>query len=597
MKNIYKNIKDTIKKDRLYIITLITSFFSTFGITGIYKIINGNDFFTNSFMNIIIYILFFFIYNKMSKLEKKEKIFVVIFSIILSTLIVIGTQLEYIGYILLNISTLFKIFCLFFSFYPIINLILGFINNVKLNNMKNINYTKLFIITALIIFIFNFFVFLAIYPGVYAYDAGYQIKEILTDIQLNTHFSLLYSFILAKLVNLGKIIFNSYQAGFAIYAFLQMIFLTYVSTKITIFCVSKTKNIYLYLICLGFFGIFPLYTIMVLSAAQDVLFGGIFALILLNILDMIENKTYWENKIKPISLSILILLFCMIRNNGFYCILLTLPFILFKKNKRLLTFILFIIPLCLYKIYTGPIYKMMGVINTDSLRETLSIPSQQLARVYNYNYSKLSKQNINDLNKYYIKLDDFKYYTIRQSIADPTKGVLNNDVTKKDLIGYIKLWCNVGFKDPKNYIEAFLLNNLGFWYPNKNYNDERMYHPYIEYTMMDGKLWDPEYVDIKRETKFPIYEKLLNKTLNNHVWKKFPVISTIFTSGTYFIIFIFLLGITILRKNYKYLFPFALILSLYITLFLAPVSIFRYCFPILIILPILISLILTQKKH
>ena len=120
----------------------------------------------------------------------------------------------------------------------------------------------------------------------------------------------------------------------------------------------------------------------------------------------------------------------------------------------------------------------------------LSIPSQQLARVYNYNIDVFNEEEIEELNKSYSKLENFKYYTERQSISDLTKGVLNSDYVKNNLNKYIKLWLNIGLKDPKNYVEAFLLNNLGYWYPNKNYKDDRMYHPYIEYEMLDAKKWN-----------------------------------------------------------------------------------------------------------
>ena len=158
------------------------------------------------------------------------------------------------------------------------------------------------------------------------------------------------------------------------------------------------------------------------------------------------------------------------------------------------------------------------------------------------------------------------------------------------------MWASIGVKDPENYVEAFLLNSLGFWYPNKNYNDDRMYHPYIEIEMLDAAKWNPRYVQIKRESKFPIYEKILNITIGKNVWKRIPVISTIFTTGTYFIIFIFLFLLTILRRNFKYMLPISIILGLYATLFLSPVAVFRYCFPIIMASPLMINLILYQKK-
>lgn len=391
--------------------------------------------------------------------------------------------------------------------------------------------------------------------------------------------------------------FNSYQIGFAIYCFLQMLFLSFVSTKITIYSLKRTNNIYIYLFSVLLFSVFPLYTVMALSATQDSLFAGLFALVILNILDMFENKNYWKNFINPILLSILILFACMIRNNGFYTFLVSIPFIiLFKKDKKWLTLLIFLIPLILYKIYSGPVYNLIGIQNTDTMGEMLSVPSQQLARVYNYNNTVFNNKDKTLLNKYYTDVDKFTEYIFRQSISDPIKGLINNNNVSNDLSGYISLWAKIGIKDPKNYTEAFLLNTLGYWYPNKNYSDLRMYHPYIEYDMMNAKFWNKKYIDIKRSSKFKAYDKLLYLTLVKNYWKKVPIISTIFTMGTYFIVFIFLIGIAILRKKWQYFIPLSIVLGLYITLFLSPVGLFRYCFPILMILPILLSLIISKNN-
>lgn len=577
MKQLLKNINKTINFKIL--INFILSLMATTGIIKIYEIY-GNSSLSNTSINLIIFTLFFVIFNSIKKAEKNEIIFTIVFSLFLSTIVVIGTQLEIYSEIIWSFVTLLKILLLCVSIIPFIIKLLNFIENCKLNNIKKSNFKKLYIITFTIIFISGLLVFLALYPGLYGYDAGYQIMQILNeDTQLTSHFSILFCYLLAGIVNLGKILFNNYQVGFAIYCFLQMLFLSYVSSKITIYVIRKTNNIYIYLLSLVFFSIFPLYTVMAVSACQDSIFAGLFALIVLNFLEIVETKDYWQKKHKPIILSFLILLLCLIRNNGLYCILIPILLtILFCKNKKIITLLVLIIPLILYKVFTGPIYDLLDIKKTDTFREMLSVPSQQLARVYNYNYDVFSKKELKQLNNYYDKIENFKYYSINQSIADQSKGALNNDEVKKDLFGYIKLWGKIGTKDPENYIEAFLLNSLGFWYPNKNYYDYRMYHPYIEIEMLDGPKWNEKYLDIKRESKFPIYLKVLNITLNKNSWTKVPVISTLFTAGTYFILVLFLLG-------------------LYITLFLSPVALFRYSFPIAIILPIIISLIFTQKNR
>ena len=579
------------------IIPFVLSFISTLGINGLITI-TSEQVTNNSFVYFIFFALFLFIFSKIKNLKKGYTIFSIVFSVILSLVLIIGSQLEFYSEIIWSFATLIKIIALSVSIFPLNYLLLKYIDEFKIQKSDNINYKKIFVITFLIILFFNFLVFLALYPGEYGYDAGFQIMEILEkDVQITSHFSLLFSFILAKVVNLGKVLFGSYQVGFGIYCFLQMTFLSYVATKMTVFCAKRIPNKIIYFINVLFFSFFPLYTLMSISAAQDSVFAGLFCLIILNVIELIENKDYWKNKLKPISLGILIFLLCLIRNNGFYCVLISIPFIFLAcKNKKVVVLLIFIIPLFAYKIYSGPVFNILGVTKTDTFREMLSIPSQQFARVYNYNLKVFSKEELKQLKKFYPQIDDFKYYTYRQSIADPTKSVLNNKYVKSNLKDYISLWTSIGVKDPENYVEAFLLNSLGFWYPNKNYNDDRMYHPYIEIEMMDAAKWNPRYVQIKRESKFPIYEKILNITIGKNAWKRIPVISTIFTTGTYFIIFIFLFLLTILRRNFKYMLPISIILGLYATLFLSPVALFRYCFPIIMVSPLMINLILYQKK-
>lgn len=580
------------------IIPFVLSFISTLGINGLITI-TSEQVTNNSFVYFIFFALFLFTFSKIKILKKGYTVFSIIFSVFLSLVLIIGSQLEFYSEIIWSFVTLIKIIALSVSIFPLNYLLLKYVDKFKIQKSDNINYKKIFVITFLIILFFNFLVFLALYPGEYGYDAGFQIMEILEkDVQITSHFSLLFSFILAKVVNLGKVLFGSYQVGFGIYCFLQMTFLSYVATKITVFCVKRIPNKIIYFINVLFFSFFPLYTLMSISAAQDSVFAGLFCLIILNVIELIENKDYWKNKLKPISLGILIFLLCLIRNNGFYCILISIPFIFLScKNKKVVVLLIFIIPLFAYKIYSGPVFNILGVTKTDTFREMLSIPSQQFARVYNYNLKVFSKEELKQLKKFYPQIDDFKYYTYRQSIADPTKSVLNNKYVKSNLKDYISLWTSNGVKDPENYVEAFLLNSLGFWYPNKNYNDDRMYHPYIEIEMMDAAKWNPRYVQIKRESKFPIYEKILNITIGKNAWKRIPVISTIFTTGTYFIIFIFLFLLTILRRNFKYMLPISIILGLYATLFLSPVALFRYCFPIIMVSPLMINLILYQKKN
>lgn len=73
------------------------------------------------------------------------------------------------------------------------------------------------------------------------------------------------------------------------------------------------------------------------------------------------------------------------------------------KNKKIVVLLIFIIPLFAYKIYSGPVFNILGVTKTDTFREMLSIPSQQFARVYNYNLKVFSKEELKQLKSFILK--------------------------------------------------------------------------------------------------------------------------------------------------------------------------------------------------
>ena len=545
----------------------------------------------NVFIIIISFLFLFLLYKNKTLCNRKENSFAIVFSIFLSIIFIIGDELDTFSNILWSFKTLLLIFLMFFTFYGPTRFVINFINTHKTTEHININKK----VTFFVIWIFNMLVFLAVYPGIYAYDAGFQIMEVLNDnVQLNNHFSLLSSYLMANFVNIGIKCFNSSQIGLAFFTFFQLSVMSYIATRITFYSYYISKNKSIYYLCLIFFSLFPMYTVMTVSTAQDTLFAGIFAITVINLIE--QNKKPNNLKI-AFKLFILMFLLCILRNNGYYAILCLIVFQLFNRNYRLFKIIPIVLAIFCYKLCIGPFYDYLNVYKEPPIREMSSIPSQQLARVYNYNKKILSKKQLNQYKKYYYKLSDFKYYTHRQSISDPTKGVLDVDKTQNNMRNYIKFWAKIGLEDPENYVEAFLLNNLGAWYPYKEFPDERMYHPYIEYKMMDAKKWNKDYIDIKKDSKFRAYDLILCLLVDYSAWKCLPIIRFVFEVGSYFVVLIFTIGYVILYKRKEFLVPLLLVLAFYGTVLLAPVSLFRYSFPIVIILPIYISILFSKESE
>ena len=543
----------------------------------------------NTFVNITLFAGFISLYLSLETIKKYKK-FSIFFSSFLSVILVLGTNLELNSDIKWNILLSLNIFTLTFSFYPLI-LKLANINWKIANKLKSNNFLKTF----LIILFLNMLAYLAMYPGIYHYDAGYQIMEIIKpNVQITNHFSYLYCLVLGNLVRLGKILFDSYAIGFGIFILLQSILLTYVYTKIVCFVNERLNSSVFKILMIIFFGVFPLSTTMLVSATQDTIFAAFFALCLIHIYQFIENDNYFNEKMNIIKFIALSFLLCVSRNNGIYVLLFIIPFaIIVLKGKRIRAFILILVPIILFKAYDSILLPKLGVVKAEPIREMSSVPSQQFARVYTYDKLSINEQEKLDL---FYNLEAFNVYELNQSIADSMKGGLDVNYTEEHLFDYFKFWILTGINHPINYTEAFLLNNLGYWFPNKNYYDSRIYHNYLYYDMLDAKIWNKDYVSIKRHSIISPYNNLNHIIIEKNQWKYIPILNTLFTMGFYFIIISYSLIFNIINRRYKLLLPYSFIFGLYFTLLLSPVAIFRYFYSIFIIIPICISDIITIKK-
>lgn len=537
--------------------------------------------------------LYLFLYKYPSKINKNEKRMLLTASIIYSIFLCAGRSLEYRSILGSYKELLFKSFLIFFAIYKLITVGYEKIKSITEDNHKENIKTIL-----LIIFIGNLLTFLAIYPGVYGYDTGYQILEFMHPSKLTTKFSLTTSFMIYECVSIGKLLFKNYEAGLAIYSVIQMLFLTYVESKIILTSQKLFNNKKISLIYILFLAFSPFITILNVSTAQDTLFGAFFALITIELI----NYIYYEEKLdkkKSIKLGFIIIMACLSRNNGIYAIGFIFPFLYFlkSKNKKTLS-ITILVSLLIFKAIMLFFEQGLGIADKTKMREIVSLPSQQMARVYYFDSKTYTEDEVKQLRRFYPKMDKYWiYYQYNLSIADSTKYAIDSTYTKKHFKEYIAFWLRNGIESPRNYIEAAALNTYGFWYIGKQYNDKRMYHPLIEYNMLDAKLWHKDYIAIKRKTLLKSYEKYLSNIVLENNWKNIPIINVIFSISFPLWILLLLIIQNIINKNIKVLTIFSIFMGYYITIFLGPVAFFRYVYPIVICMPLIISMIIKEAKQ
>ena len=574
---------------------LVLSIFSLVGIV-LYFNIQKN----NILLVPILYFLYIGFYNNIFRIIKKDIIYCGIISFIYSTLLIIGYQLDTYNGIVCNLRTFMTLICLPIFIFLIVYKLFTSLNSVQLKSedTKQRSDNKIKIITFLGIIIPWMIGFLALFPGVYGYDAGFQFMQFdIEEVALTSHFSILYSYIFYFTVNLGNILFKSYQIGFAIYSFLQMLFLGFVAYKVCYYIYKKFNNIKILFISICFFSVSPFFMILAISSCQDAIFAGIFTLVVLLTMEIVDYPSeFWKSWKKILKFFLLVLLLCAFRYNGLYAFIVLIPFglILLKENKIKFLLVTFLI-IVVFQIYKGPIHNVLKVQQGDSLKEMSSVVVQQLGRVYCYKRDTLSKEEFNYITQL-IPEDYLKIYEYNPCISDSLKANLNVELLKSDYSKFMKNYLSIGIKNIDSYIEAFLLNNIGAWYPNKVYPDSRMYHPYIEYQMLDAKKWNERYIVIQRDSLIPVYEKALNVFINKSVWNRLPIVSTMFSAGTIFFILLFVIAYILYNKKYMYLLPMSIIIGLYLTILLAPVTLYRYVYPIFLVTPIIISMVLKNDK-
>ena len=433
----------------------------------------------------------------------RRKIILSILSFMYSSFIIVGTSFfisnsfkffydylifNIIGYVLLYLIFYIVLDIFFKIFYSIqISLICNKIKKLISCIMKHpIIFSMIFMLLCWLPYIIIF------YPGVLSPDPSFQIRQffgipnkystysVMLDpsVTITNHHPVVHTLILGFCVKIGKAI-GSVNLGLFIYTFSQIILLAFtLACTINFLRKEKVKDKYL-LIMLLVYSLVPIFSMYSVAILKDVVFT---CFVLFYIMYLYKFSKNDDLGIKDIILFILVSI-CMIlfRNNGIHVLLLSFPFLfLLKKKKKLKLLVVFAILLSFNFTYSKvllPYFK----ITPSNIRETLSIPFQQTARVAKeHNDATPHEREVIDKILEYDTLKD-RY---NPDLSDPVKNNFNKYATNKDLSKYFKVWIDQGLRHPKTYIEATISNTYGYFFPLKN--GKYLYYSFDKRIVRDG---------------------------------------------------------------------------------------------------------------
>ena len=543
------------------------------------------------------------------KISTRRIAYALIFSFVFSTALVFGHQLEENiyqngGINIFEIKTWMLIVVLTVVFALISYGIFGVIaryeksRKIELPNAQKVFYKdKRFWKLCLLFLVCWTPVFLSAFPGYFVYDARAE-WEMVSQGQYTTHHPLLHVLLLGSIIEKIHSITGSYNEGIATYIILQMIVIacifSHIICRMNAWGVSKLiQRVGIVYLC-----VFPTVIMYVLCSTKDVLFSALLLLALVKVIDYIYGKNAkWKDML---SIVIICALAFLLRHNGIYAFVVTAPFWLIVAQKRKRTAGMLVGIIAIIILYITCSYGLKEVTNAQESgkQEMLSIPIQQMARVYQYDKEGIEQADLEELYAY-IPEEALVFY--KPVLADNVKQKFNNSYYLEHTSEFWKLWYRVGKSHASIYLKAFMLDNCGYWYPYATLNcyegNQTRTFVYKDSSYFGYETESPG----DRESKIPLLDEAMRKLSLEISWQKVPVIRLLFHPAFYFWLFAFALCYQLYQKRYDLCMIAALILFVYATVLLGPAVLVRYVLYFYFGFPLLLALLLegrlTESYH
>ncbi len=423
--------------------------------------------------------------------------------------------------------------------------------------------------------------FLKNFPGIMTPDSLRQFAQITGVEAYSNHHPWVHTMLFKLCYEIGFWITGNQLISIAFYTVFQMTLMALLETYLLnfLYALNFSKKV-LFAVFL-FYAVVPYNGLFAATIWKDILFSGS---VLLFTIQLFKWILHLQNREARIFHKVDYFLFfisgtalCLLRSNGWYAFLCLLPFLLyfFREHLKSTALILCTIVIAVLLV-KGPLMTAYSVTQPDFV-ESLSIPLQQIARVI-ANQRTLSEAQTDLLRK----TADISYVSeyYNPVISDPIKALVrygHPDYLRNHKSDYFLLWIQLGFQYPADYLNAFLDQTKGYWFPSSpspltyegiSQNDLGL----VCTPLLQGK------IVIK-------VNELLAKS-----YTIFPLYGFLWSMGGFLWIAIVLIFNCRLQKSRKKMIVFLPAVAVIATLFLAtPVANdFRYAYPLVLCMPLLL---------
>lgn len=425
---------------------------------------------------------------------------------------------------------------------------------------------------------------LAFFPGLFSADVPDQAVQTMGT--YSTHHPLIHTLFLQMCLRIGRTIWNT-NFGIFIYELVQMSLMAFIMSLAISYVRRKGASLYFIIGMILLYGIYPVSATLAITTTKDSLFSAFFLAFILLLVELIDYEEHFFSKRKQICLVLSAVLCMLFRNNAVYVVPFAFIFLFicvphYKKNVFKLgvaTVLLFIVASMTLKVTTS-------AVDDETKREMLSVPCQQLARVFVLERENLDDSEKDDILKY---VPDAEKYN--EFIADNTKDTENID---GDIDGFLRLYITLLRKYPMRYLEAFLLNIKGYY----DLNDTSC-NSITKGVDTIGYLWLYfwEYEGAEHIHLLPRLENWYYEWFCLNKIEDIPVVNTLFRFGIFTWAILFSHAYIEGADKKKYAPVFWTVELLLLSYLFGPCSYPRYAFPFIIVSPVIIIMSLSSNKQ
>ncbi len=426
-------------------------------------------------------------------------------------------------------------------------------------------------------------VFLAYYPGIFAYDVHVQ----LWGETVTSHHPVVHTAFLNGIYEIGKAMSMSDTRICALMAVIQMIICSIIyALSIGVVCRKRGNRASVWLLL--FYGLFPACSFSVVSVTKDAIFAALFVLMVSLLYDLISAKN--PRKSTYIGYGVVVALFLLFRNNAIYIVaawtaLLAIVTVIKRLQYKKLILVN-AIAVVTYVVINSLLIHATGAYELQE-QAAFSVPLQQMLGAAALHEEEIPAKGTGGKIFNFFERDqlgnEIKFNPINADIA---KNSIGRQLTNENKSEFISSYIKTGLKYPGDYIRIFLRLTLSAWYPF-SYDFAYFYGENNLFAETASPRHAELMPNIKQNSKLPKLKQFLDASWKELGYRDNVIVNVIMAPASYTIALVIMLMYALYKKRKHILVISLLILLCLLCILLSPGILIRYMWPIMFAVPLL----------